>query len=82
MKASLLALMQWARDALGLQTLAVRVRSDNSAVEFYRKVGFQEFQRVPIVASPVPGGVDWTEDPQAVDAPASLVYMQLHLPRT
>lgn len=81
MKASLLVLMRWARDALGLQTLAVRVRSDNPAVEFYRKVGFQEFQRVPIVASTAPGGVEWTEDPQAVDAPASLVYMQLHLPR-
>lgn len=80
MKASLLALMRWARDALGLQTLAVRVRSDNPAVEFYRKVGFQEFQRVPIVARAVPGGVDWAEDPTAVGASASLVYMQLQLP--
>ncbi|KQO13864.1 aminotransferase [Acidovorax sp. Leaf76] len=80
MKASLLVLMRWARDALGLQTLAVRVRSDNPAVEFYRKVGFQEYQRVPIVATNVPGGVDWNEDPAAVGAPASLVYMQLQLP--
>lgn len=79
MKASLLALMQWARDALGLQTLAVRVRSDNTAVDFYRKVGFCEYQRVPIVASVVPSGIDWAEDPQAVNALASLVYMQLHL---
>lgn len=82
MKASLLALMRWARDALGLQTLAVRVRSDNTAVDFYRKVGFREYQRVPIVARAVPGGTDWSEDPQAVDAPASLVYMQLELPLT
>jgi RimJ/RimL family protein N-acetyltransferase len=80
MKASLLALMRWAHEALGLQTLAVRVRSDNSAVDFYRKVGFQEYQRVPIVASEVPGGIDWAEDPQAADAPASLVYMQLQWP--
>lgn len=80
MKVSLLALMRWARDALGLHTLAVRVRSDNSAVEFYRKVGFREYQRVPIVASTVPGGIDWAENPLAVDAPASLVYMQLELP--
>lgn len=80
MKASLLALMRWARDALGLQTLAVRVRSDNTAVDFYRKVGFREYQRVPIVSRAVPGGTDWSEDPQAVDAPASLVYMQLELP--
>lgn len=80
MKASLLALMCWARDALGLQTLAVRVRSDNTAVDFYRKVGFREYQRVPIVATAVPGGTNWSEDPQAVDALASLVYMQLELP--
>jgi RimJ/RimL family protein N-acetyltransferase len=80
MKSSLLALMQWARDALGLRTLAVRVRSDNSAVDFYRKVGFSEYRRIPLVATDVPGGVDWTEDPDAVDASASLVYMQLELP--
>lgn len=80
MKASLLVLMRWARDALGLRTLAVRVRSDNPAVDFYRKVGFCEYQRVPIVATVVPGGVDWVEDPHAVDANASLVYMELKLP--
>ena len=80
MKASLLVLMQWARDALGLQTLAVRVRSDNTALEFYRKVGFIEYQRVPIVASEVPGGIDWAEDSLALNSPASLVYMQLDFP--
>lgn len=78
MKRSLLALMQWSRDALGLQTLAVRVRSDNTAVDFYRKVGFCEYQRVPIVATAVPEGIHWAEDVAATDAPASLVYMQLH----
>lgn len=79
MKEALLTLMRWSRDVLGLRTLAVRVRSDNSALEFYRKVGFQEFKRVPLVASVVAGGVNWTEDPQAVDAVASLVYMTLNL---
>lgn len=80
MKASLLVLMRWAQEALGLETLAVRVRSDNPAVEFYRKVGFVEYQRIPIVASSVPGGIHWAEDPEALNAPASLVYMQLKLP--
>lgn len=80
MKASLLALMQWAHDALGLQKLVVRVRSDNSAMDFYRKVGFREYQRVPIVAKAVPGGIDWAEDLHAISAPAALVYMQLELP--
>jgi len=79
MKASLLALMTWSKDVLGLKTLYVRVRSDNSAVEFYRKVGFVEQQRVPIVPSPVADGVHWREDAGAVNAPASLVHMQLSL---
>jgi len=79
MKASLLTLMRWARDVLGLETLAVRVRSDNTAVDFYRKVGFQEVKRIPIVATSVDGGVNWSEDPLAVDAEPTLVYMRLDL---
>jgi RimJ/RimL family protein N-acetyltransferase len=79
MKESLLALMRWSRDVLQLTTLAVRVRSDNSAVEFYRKVGFQEYKRVPLVASLVGGGVNWSEDIEAQNSTASLVYMQLQL---
>lgn len=80
MKASLLALMRWSRDALGLKKLVVRVRSDNPAVEFYRKVGFVEFTRIPIVATPGPSGVDWAEDPRAQNATAYLVHMELVLP--
>lgn len=79
MKEALLTLMRWSRNVLGLRTLAVRVRSDNSAIEFYRKVGFKEFKRVPIVASAVSSGVTWTEDLQAADSAASLVYMTLKL---
>lgn len=79
MKESLLTTMRWAKDVLGLRTLAVRVRSDNSALEFYRKVGFQEVTRVPIVASAVAGGLNWEEDPSAKGASASLVHMRLEL---
>lgn len=77
MKTSLLTLMQWARDALGLKTLAVRVRSDNTALEFYKKVGFREFKRVPITAEHVAQGIHWKENPSAHDAPAALVHMAL-----
>lgn len=79
MKESLQALLRWARDVLGLSKLAVRVRSDNSAVEFYRKVGFVEYQRVPLLAEKTADGVNWFESPQAKDYVASLVYMQLEL---
>lgn len=79
MKASLLTLMRWSRDVLALRTLAVRVRSDNSAIAFYRKVGFEEFKRVPIVPVKASGGIAWVEDLSAIDAVASLVYMKLSL---
>jgi RimJ/RimL family protein N-acetyltransferase len=80
MKASLLTLMQWSRDTLGLKTLAVRVRSDNSALEFYKKVGFNEVRRVPIVASPAQDGVNWTEQLDAPSAEPALVHMHLVFP--
>ncbi|MBP9046432.1 MAG: GNAT family N-acetyltransferase [Moraxellaceae bacterium] len=79
MKESLLTLMRWSRDVLGLRALAVRVRSDNSAVAFYQKVGFEEFKRVPIVPMTVSGGVTWVEDPMAVNCVATLVHMNLNL---
>ena len=48
MKRALLTLLRWARQQLGLQRLGVRVRSDNAAIEFYRKLGFEETRRVPL----------------------------------
>jgi RimJ/RimL family protein N-acetyltransferase len=77
MKESLRTMLRWARDSLGLRELAVRVRSDNSAVEFYRKVGFVEYQRIPIVAETSGDGINWFESAQAKDFVASLVYMRI-----
>ena len=79
MKESLLILMRWARDVLGLKKQVVRVRSDNSAVEFYRKVGFEEYQRIPLVTSKGTDGMNWHESPNAKGYAASLVYMRLDL---
>jgi RimJ/RimL family protein N-acetyltransferase len=75
MKLALQTTLQWARDQLGLTTLGVRVRSDNSALDFYRKVGFKETKRVPLVPEMRVGTVIWSEAPTLPDAEASLVYM-------
>jgi RimJ/RimL family protein N-acetyltransferase len=75
MKLALQTTLQWARDQLGLTSLGVRVRSDNPALAFYRKVGFNEIKRVPLACRVHADGVDWTEDPALIDAAASLVYM-------
>jgi RimJ/RimL family protein N-acetyltransferase len=75
MKLALQTTLQWARDQLGLTSLGVRVRSDNPAVAFYRKVGFRETKRVPLVSETQADGVVWTEDPALGGAEPSLVYM-------
>jgi RimJ/RimL family protein N-acetyltransferase len=76
MKLALQTLLHWGRTQLGLQSLAVRVRSDNPAVAFYEKVGFREFQRVSLAVRRSEQGADWFEDPTLASAEASLVHMR------
>ncbi|RZT30825.1 GNAT family N-acetyltransferase [Cupriavidus agavae] len=80
MKEALRTMLQWAEDQLGLTRLAVRVRSDNTALEFYRKVGFVEQKRVPLNVERTEHMVRWYEDPALSNAAASLVYMDYHAP--
>jgi RimJ/RimL family protein N-acetyltransferase len=75
MKLALQTTLKWARDQLGLTSLGVRVRSDNSALDFYRKVGFKETKRVPLSREAHADAVTWSEAPALADAEASLVYM-------
>lgn len=75
MKLALQTALKWAKEQLGLTTLGVRVRSDNTALDFYRKVGFEEIKRVPLGVSETPGMITWFEDPDLKDSRASLVHM-------
>lgn len=76
MKHALQSLLAWARSQLGLEELAVRVRSDNPALAFYEKVGFREWQRVPLAVRRGAELTEWVEDPLLAHAQASLVYMR------
>jgi RimJ/RimL family protein N-acetyltransferase len=76
MTLALQTLLRWAREQLGLHRLAVRVRSDNPAVHFYRQAGFVEQQRIALVASAHADGIDWVEDPARGAAEPSLVHMR------
>ena len=76
MKLALQTLLRWARGQLGLAHLAVRVRSDNPALEFYRRVGFVEHRRVPLMAEHGSDGTVWHEVPLHIESPVSLVYMR------
>jgi len=75
MTVALRTALDWASGPLGLKELGVRVRSDNSALAFYEKVGFREIKRVPMQRVESPGMVVWVENPTAVDAKLSLVHM-------
>jgi RimJ/RimL family protein N-acetyltransferase len=75
MKLALQTTLKWAKEQLGLKVLGVRVRSDNSALEFYKKVGFHEVKRVPLVAKESENFVTWFEDINLGSVEPSLVYM-------
>lgn len=76
MTRALRTLLSWAHVQLGLKTLGVRVRSDNSALEFYRKFGFSDVRRVPLRRTQNGDEVLWVED-ESIDSGVSLVHMVL-----
>lgn len=75
MTKALHVLLDWAREQLGLSNLGVRVRSDNTALEFYRKAGFREERRVPLRKIEEEGMTRWVEDPSRDPGEPSLVHM-------
>jgi hypothetical protein len=77
MTGAMKTLVGWARGQLGLKTIQVRVRSDNPALAFYAKLGFQEIRRVPLRSSKAPGKIVWVEDSSISPETVSLVHMRL-----
>lgn len=75
MAACLKTLLAWAKNGLGLTNIHVRVRSDNPAVEFYKKLGFREEKRVSLRKTTQPDKTIWVED--KISSPVQLVYMTL-----
>ncbi|MFZ6692472.1 GNAT family N-acetyltransferase [Undibacterium sp. SXout20W] len=75
MKLALQTTLKWARNQLSLTTLGVRVRSDNTALDFYKKVGFEETKRVPLRFEKNGDDINWFEDENFLAFEASLVYM-------
>jgi RimJ/RimL family protein N-acetyltransferase len=70
-------LLRWSRNQLGLQQLGVRVRSDNPALEFYKKFGFTEVRRVGLRRDDVDGETRYVPDDPVGSPRLQLVYMEL-----
>lgn len=76
MTTALKTLLAWANNQLGLQSLGVRVRSDNTALEFYRKMGFRDVETIPLRRVENKEGLSWVEDPSLPAGGVSLVHME------
>jgi RimJ/RimL family protein N-acetyltransferase len=75
-KRALQTLLAWGTGQLGLREMTLRVRSDNTAVEFYRKVGFREIRRVPLRRAEEPEITRWIEDSSLSTASVYVVHMR------
>lgn len=77
MRAALQTLLAWACGQLGLSRIGVRVRSDNPALGFYRKLGFVETLRVPLISTTdAEGAIAWQE---SVDSHVGNLFLVHHL---
>lgn len=74
MSAALRTILRWAKGQLGLKVIAVRVLSDNPALAFYRKLGFEETKRVPLKRAVSSDCVSWIEDEALATSERCLVH--------
>ena len=77
MSRAMRVMLEWADGQLGLIRLGVRVRSDNTALDFYRKFGFREERRVRLEPRKEPDGIRWVENPSLPFGEPGLVHMVL-----
>lgn len=74
MSAAIRTMLWWATRQLGLKVVAVRVLSDNPALAFYRKLGFEETKRVPLKRVVSDDLVSWIEDETLATSERYLVH--------
>jgi GNAT superfamily N-acetyltransferase len=78
MSAGLRTLIGWAAGQLGLRLPLVRVLADNEhALEFYRRLGFNETYRLPLRRVEESGLVRWEVDSADDAGYRQLVYMRM-----
>ncbi len=75
MSRALLTMMMWAQGQLGLGEARVRVRSDNTAQDFYLKLRFRPVRQVPLRRIEERTMVRWVEDAAAPAGSPNLIHM-------
>jgi RimJ/RimL family protein N-acetyltransferase len=74
MSEALKTLLFWSKEQLGLKNVCVRVLSDNSAIAFYKKIGFVETKRVPLKMISDVECCRWIEDSSNINSERQLVH--------
>ena len=74
-------LVAWVKNDLGIPRVGVRVLSDNPALAFYAKCGFQELRRASLYPSNSSDGdlmglAEAPPDAESKSSPVTLVYME------
>lgn len=65
MGAAILSMMKWGRAVLGIQEYTLKVLGDNDrAVRLYKKLGYEETGRIPLLLVEGKDGPEWTEAPE------------------
>jgi RimJ/RimL family protein N-acetyltransferase len=76
------ALVDWAFDALGMETLYLRVFSHNDrAIRLYERCGFHETMRMPVAKQIEGDAIRWVEVDGEYRQPVSRYFVTMRLPR-
>jgi RimJ/RimL family protein N-acetyltransferase len=82
MQAAITALLDWTFDALGCEATSLRVLSDNDrAIRLYRRLGYVEVARVPLVRKQEGPVVHWVEVDAAEGGAAARHFVTMRLPK-
>ena len=69
MGAAILTMMKWGKETLGLEGYTLKVLGDNErAIRLYKKLGYEETARIPLVLISGKDGPEWTEAPDGGNA--------------
>lgn len=75
MTRTLKTMLKWAQLQLNIYKIGVRVRSNNTALNFYYKAGFKEIKRVPLSKVEEANMIKWVENELLHQPDLNLVYM-------
>jgi RimJ/RimL family protein N-acetyltransferase len=82
MQAAVQTLIDWTFQNLGMETLFLRVFSDNAqAIRLYERCGFHETMRFPVARVDEPNCVRWVEVDGEYREPIERYFVTMRLPR-